>query len=207
MDESDLLSYCPLITVEHGTKGINSANGSKFNETTIRRHLDQLRDDGLASFHVKGRGGHEAGHWFLTPNGVMEKFADRLFVPSSLTGSHLRSLWRRVERLDALNGTALDLFSGVGHDWYHGDLPPRFLGMNHIRVPQRRGRDARASGILEAVITYEGGIRIFAYLLGKQLSESMMMEKWAGRFQGLLTHCLLEHEDRLSGYSDFKERA
>lgn len=102
MDELTLLSYCPLITVEHCTKGINSANGSKFNETTIRRHLDQLRDDGLASFHVTGRGGHEAGHWFLTPHGVMKKFPDRLFFPSWLTESHLRSLWRRVERLDAL---------------------------------------------------------------------------------------------------------
>ena len=82
MDESDLLSYCPLITVEHGTKGINSASRWKFNETTIRRHLDQLRDDGLASFHVIGRGRYEAGHWFLTPHGVLKKFPDRLFVPS-----------------------------------------------------------------------------------------------------------------------------
>ena len=207
MDELTLLSYCPLITVEHGTKGINSANGSKFNETTIRRHLDQLRDDGLVSFHVIGRGGHEAGHWFLTPHGVMKKFPDRLFVPSWLTESHLRSLWRRVERVDALYGTALDLFSEAGRDWYHGDVPPGFLGMHHIRGPQRRGRDARASGILETVITYEGGIRIFACHLGKQLSESMMMEKWAARFQGLLTYCPLEHEDRLSVYSDFRERA
>ena len=79
--------------------------------------------------------------------------------------------------------------------------------MHHIRGPQRRGRDARASGLFETVITYEGGIRIFAYHLGKQLSQSKMLEKWAARFHGLLTYCLLQHEDRLSGYSDFRERA
>ena len=136
----------------------------------------------------------------------MRMFPDLFFVPSWLTESHLRSLWRRVERLDVLYGTVLDLFSGVGRDWYRGNNPPKFLGMHHIRGPQRRGRAARTSGLIETVATFEGGIRIFVCFLGKQLSESMMMEKWESRFHELLTYSLSEHGDQRSGYDEIGEQ-
>ena len=39
-------------------------------ETTVRRQLERLRKDGLATCHMVGRGGHREQRWVLTREGL-----------------------------------------------------------------------------------------------------------------------------------------
>ncbi len=196
MDASTLLSWCPLVTVE------DAAGGLGVHGTTFRRHLDDLRNAGEASFHVVGRGGHAKQSWFLTAQRVMKAFPDPYDVPWWLTESGLRSLMGRIEQVHALYHVALNLFGGVGRNWHEEQEPPRFVGCHWIRGPQRRGREARTSGFFGAILTYEGGIRIMSSYAGKQLLESAMVEKYENRFRWLATYSLSGHLERLRHPSD-----
>ncbi len=196
MNEMELLSCCPIITVEY------AAVGMEVHEKTAQRRFGKLRDAGRASFHVVGRGGHSRQCWFLTAQGVMDLFPDPYDVPWWLTESGLRTLWPRVERLHALYGVMLNLFTGVGGDWHAEEEPPRLLDVHWLRGPLRKGREASASGFFWAVLTYERGIRIFPTYGGKQLLESAMGDKWENRDLGLATYSLSEHEERQRGYRD-----
>ena len=130
MNELELLADCPLISVQE------AAEIQQVNESTVRRHFDDQRTDGLATFHVVGRAGRHVERWQCIRRGATSLYVYPERVPWSLTEGGLRSALRRVEWHSATYRYASKLFQQAREDWFTGDAIPNLLSCQFIRGPR-----------------------------------------------------------------------
>ena len=127
MQEQEVLTHCPFINPSE------AAAVMRVNVSTARRRFQSLRQDGRATFHMVGRGGHLEQRWVLTREGVLRQFHAVDGGPWWVKESGLRSLYGRMEQLRALYRIAPTLFDGPGRDWYELPETPRLTGCRFIR--------------------------------------------------------------------------
>ena len=141
MDELELLPNFPFISVEE------IADLRQVNQSTARRHLDDHRDDGQATYHDVGRGGHLVQRWANTRQGVLSRFVYPERVPWWLTEGGLRSILRRVEWHSATHRYVYKLFRDAKKDWFEGDPIPALVSCGFIRGPRNlAGKWLRTGG-------------------------------------------------------------
>ena len=191
MDAIHLLANCPLIAPEEAAKGM------RVDVATVRRHFKGLRDSGLATYHLVGRGGHLEQRWVLTREGVASLYSDEGGVPWWLTESGLRGLLRRVQQLRAIYRSLLNLFEEVCREWITNSAPPRLESCQYIRGPRRSGAGRpRETSLIQAMFTYSGGITIFICWVGREHRVPETIAKWKLRFHDLLTESFDEYSER-----------
>ena len=79
--------------------------------------------------------------------------------------------------------------------WWPDGSAPRLLRCRHIKGP--RGRHSRQRvGLIQAVLEYDDGCRIFYCPVGATVTVPEMLKKWEVRTRGLWTYSLDEHLDR-----------
>ena len=127
MDAQEVLANFPFINPSE------AAAVMRVNVSTARRRFQRLRQDGLATCHMVGRGGHLEQRWVLTREGVLRQFHAVDGGPWWVRESGLRSLYGRMEQLRALYRIAPTLFDGPGRDWYELPETPRLTGCRFIR--------------------------------------------------------------------------
>ena len=188
MDAEEVLANCPMISVEEATPLIG------VHDSTIRRHFQELRLRGLATYHDVGRAGHLEQRWIPTGREVRRLYTYPGYVSWWSTEGGLRSALPRVEWHGCTYCYASKLFQEANKDWYDGNATPTLISCVFIRGP-RAGRGQREPGLIQAVLTYTGGFRIFVCWVGTQLSIAQMMQKWLDRFTDLDTFSRDEYDE------------
>lgn len=180
MDVETVLKNCPLIALEEAAVCMD------VDVTTARRRFAAARDQGLATYHVVGRQGHNEQRWVPTDLGIQSLYPDPEDIPWWLTESGIGTMLGRVEQLRAIYRLAPGLFLGVGRGWHQEAEPPRLVELVFLRE----------GGLVTAVGRYAGDISIHFCWVGKELKQALMMRKWEGRFEHLGTYSLAEHMER-----------
>ena len=180
MNIEELLANCPLISIQE------AADIQQVNKTTSGRQLDTIRNHGRATYHEVGRGGRRQKLWAPTRHGALSRYVYPERVPWWNTEGGLRSVLRRVEWHRATYQYAHKLFRNAEEDWFEGDSIPALESCVFIRGP-RAGRGQREPGLIQAVLTYEGGYTTFVCWVGVQHTVYDLRRRWAARFDGLDT--------------------
>ena len=173
-----VLALFPLINPEE------AAAIMRVHVTTARRRFQELLKDGLATYHMVGRGGHLEQRWVLTREGLEKQFGYLDDVPRWLKEPGLRSLYDMMDQLRALYRIAPRLFDGPGRDWHKAPGTPRLTGCSFILGRSRSGA-RQGPGLIQAVLSYTHDINIPVCWVGDQLKESQIRPRWKRRFEGL----------------------
>ncbi len=188
MEAEDVLDQCPLVSIPEAAGRMGVV------ETTARRRFERLRDEGLATYCFVGRGGHREQRWCSTTLGVERRYPDG-DVPWLHMASNMQRLKQRVEILSTLYRLIPLLSKEPWEGWWPEGRAPRLLEYRLIRGPQgRRGR--QRSGLIQAILKFEGGFYIFYCWVGTSVTVPEMLKKWEVRFNGLDTYSLDEYLDR-----------
>ena len=190
MDAQEVLAYFPFANPKE------AAAIMRVDVSTARRRFQKLREGGFATYHMVGRSGHMEQRWVLTREGVLHLFRAVNGGPWWVKESGLRSLYARMEQLQALYRIAPTLFDGPGRGWHELPETPRLTGCRFIRGGGV-GKSRRGPGLIQAVLFYTLDIVVFFCWVGTQLGRAQMMQKWESRFEGLETSSQDDYNESL----------
>ena len=115
MDAEEVLANCPMISVEEAAPLIG------VDDSTVRRHFQELRLRGLATYHDVGRAGHREQRWIPTRGELRLLYTYPEDVPWWSIEGGLRSALPRVEWHGPTYFYASKLFQQANKDWYDGN--------------------------------------------------------------------------------------